>query len=99
MPRNVRPMLATPVAGAFERAGWMFEIRWDGYRAIAEVEGSGVRLYSRNQLPFNEKFAPVVRSLERLGHDAVLDGEVVVVDEQGRARFQLLQAYQKTSKG
>ncbi len=99
MPRAVRPMLATLVDRPFDREGWLFEPKWDGYRAIAEVRGGGVRLYSRNRKPFEAKFAPVARALEGLGHDAVLDGEIVAVDDQGRSSFQLLQQYARTGEG
>ncbi|MFL5339649.1 MAG: DNA ligase D [Gemmataceae bacterium] len=99
-PRHVvKPMLATLVEAPFDRAGWLFEVKWDGYRAIAEVRRGAVALYSRNQLSFERRFAPIVESLRKLGHDAVLDGEVVAVDEKGRSRFQLLQNYQKTGQG
>src|SRR5439155_6384219 len=99
MPRGIRPMLATLVDEPFDRAGWIFEPKWDGYRAIAEVSDDGVRLYSRNHKTFEQRFAPVVEALRDLGHEAVLDGEVVVVDPAGRAHFQLLQNYQKTGEG
>lgn len=98
-PHDVKPMLATPVAEPFDRDGWLFEVKWDGYRTIAEVERGEVKLYSRNGNSFDEAFAPVAEDLRRLGHDAVLDGEVVVVDADGRSGFQLLQAYQKTGRG
>ena len=98
--RLVRPMLATLVDAPFDRPGWLFEVKWDGYRAVAEVgKSGGVRLYSRNHTSFDDKFAPVARALAGLGRDAVLDGEVVVVDGTGRSHFQLLQNYQKTGKG
>jgi bifunctional non-homologous end joining protein LigD len=99
MPRNVKPMLATLVEAPFDRDGWVFEIKWDGYRAVAEVSSDKVRLYSRNHTSFESKFAPIVASLKQLGHDAVLDGEVVAVDAEGRGQFQLLQNYQKTGRG
>jgi bifunctional non-homologous end joining protein LigD len=98
-PRNIRPMLATLVEAPFDRPGWLFEVKWDGYRAIAEVSRDQVRLYSRAGQPFEEKFAPVVRALRDLRHEAVLDGEVVAVDRDGRSQFQLLQNYQKTGRG
>jgi bifunctional non-homologous end joining protein LigD len=79
MPRGVTPMLATLVDEAFDRRGWFFEVKWDGYRAIAEVRGGVVRLYSRNRKSFNDAYGPVVQSLRQIGHDVVLDGEVVVV--------------------
>jgi bifunctional non-homologous end joining protein LigD len=99
MPHRVRPMRATLVDEPFDRPGWLFELKWDGYRAVAEVSADGVALYSRNHKPFEERFAPIVASLRGLGHEAVLDGEIVVVDQQGRSDFQLLQNYQKTGRG
>ncbi|MCL5292469.1 MAG: DNA ligase D [Actinobacteria bacterium] len=99
MPRNVRPMLATLVEDIFDRRGWVFELKWDGFRAIAEVERGQVYLYSRNLQPFNERFPDVVDSLKELGDEAVLDGEIVVLDEKGKPRFQLLQNYHRTRRG
>ena len=99
MPRGVTPMLATLVDEAFDRRGWFFEVKWDGYRAIAEVRGGVVRLYSRNRKSFNDAYGPVVQSLRQIGHDVVLDGEVVVVDDSGMSQFQLLQNYQKSGEG
>jgi bifunctional non-homologous end joining protein LigD len=97
--RFVKPMLASLIDEPFDRDGWFFEVKWDGYRAIAEVDRRGVRLYSRNQLPFNDAFPSVVDELRRLKHAATLDGEVVALDEAGRSSFQLLQNYRKTGKG
>jgi bifunctional non-homologous end joining protein LigD len=99
MPPRVKPMLATPVKEPFDRKDWFFEIKWDGYRAIAEVANRRVRLYSRNLLSFENRFPPLIGSLQKLGHDAVLDGEVVVLDAQGKPSFELLQNYQKTGQG
>jgi bifunctional non-homologous end joining protein LigD len=96
MPHHIKPMLATLVDEAFDRPGWLFEIKFDGYRTIAEVQAGRIRLLSRKGLSFNEKFAPIVRALQDFGHDAVLDGEVVVVDAAGKPDFQLLQAYPKS---
>jgi bifunctional non-homologous end joining protein LigD len=98
MPHNVRPMLASPVGQPFDHPDWIFEVKWDGYRAIAEIRDDGVSLYSRNGTSFNKKFIPIVESLRKFGSDAVLDGEVVVVDDQGRPDFQALQHY-KASAG
>jgi bifunctional non-homologous end joining protein LigD len=99
MPRNIRPMLATPRADAFDDPDWLFEIKWDGFRAIAEVEPSKVRLYSRNNLSPEQRFASIVNSLKQLGHSAVLDGEAVVLDSSGKPRFQFLQNYRSTNEG
>ncbi len=97
--RRVAPMLATLAEGAFNRTGWLFEVKWDGYRAIAEIDDRGVSLYSRNQLSFNDVYRPIVRGLRKIHHRAILDGEIVVLDKNGRPRFQLLQTYRKTGVG
>ncbi len=99
MLHQVKPMLATSIEKPFDRSGWLFEIKWDGYRAIAEIEGREVKLYSRNQLSLEDRFSAVIHSLRNLGHQAVLDGELVVVDKTGKPSFQLIQNYQKTGKG
>lgn len=98
-PKSVKPMLATLVDQPFDRPDWLFEIKWDGFRAIGEVENGAVRLYSRNMLSFADRFGPVVSALEDLGHDAVLDGEIVALDREGKSQFQLLQNYQRTGAG
>lgn len=99
MPHRVKPMLATPITQAFDHPNWIFEIKWDGYRAVAEVEKRRVRFYSRRQLSFEERYAPIVETLKHLEHDAVLDGEVVALDQAGKAQFQLLQEYQSARRG
>jgi bifunctional non-homologous end joining protein LigD len=99
MPRKVKPMLATPVDRPFDRPGWLFEIKWDGWRVLAEIEDGRVNLYSRASLSYNERFPTLVRSLESFQHDALLDGEVVVVDKDGQPNLQLLQHYSKDPQG
>ncbi len=98
MPQAVKPMLATAVAEPFDHSDWIFEVKWDGYRAIAEIRDKAVLLYSRNLISFDKKFVPLVESLRKFGFDAVLDGEVVVVDDQGRSDFEMLQHYQGSDK-
>ncbi len=87
MPHAIRPMLATPVAEPFDNPDWLFEMKWDGYRAVAEIRDGDVSLYSRNLLPLNEKFAPIVAALRECQFEAVFDGEIVVVDERGHPAF------------
>ena len=100
MPHDIKPMLASEVDKAFDREGWLFEIKWDGFRAIAEVELEGdVRLYSRNGNSFADRF-PVMRdALKTFGHAAVLDGEIVTVDVDGKSQFQWLQDYGMSKRG
>jgi bifunctional non-homologous end joining protein LigD len=99
MPTQVEPMLASLAEAAFDRAGWFFEIKWDGFRGIAETHRGSARLYSRHNLDYADEFAPIVRDLEKLPFEAVLDGEIVVVDDNGRATFELLQEYRDSGKG
>lgn len=99
MPHLVAPMLAGTVKAPFDSPEWLFEVKWDGYRAVAEVRDGAVSLYSRNGISFDKKFFPVVESLRKSGFDAVLDGEVVVVDDQGRPDFELLQNYRESRGG
>lgn len=99
MPHNIKPMLATQVKEPFDHPDWLFEVKWDGYRAVAEIRDGSVALYSRNGISFDRKYSPVVDSLRKFGFDAVLDGEIVVVDDQGHPNFQLLQHYRETSGG
>jgi bifunctional non-homologous end joining protein LigD len=99
MPTKIHPMLATLAGEPFDRKQWIFEIKWDGYRTIAFLESGRVRLRSRNQLNFDKKMAVLIPELEQIEHDTILDGEVVAVDEKGRASFQRLQNYFKTGEG
>jgi bifunctional non-homologous end joining protein LigD len=99
LPHRMRPMLATLVSGPFDRPGWIYEIKWDGYRCIAEITTGAVRLYSRNGKTLNNLFPSLVEALESVHHEAVLDGEIVVVDRKGKADFQMLQAYLSSQTG
>jgi bifunctional non-homologous end joining protein LigD len=99
MPHNIKPMLATLIKEPFDHPDWIFEVKWDGYRAIAEIRDEGVSLYSRNLILLSQKFFPIIESLRKLRFEAILDGEIVVVDDQGRPDFQMLQNYQKSGRG
>ena len=99
MPRDIQPMLASPVTEAFDREGWLFEIKWDGYRAIAEIEPGKIRLYSRTGQPFEQRYPEIVRSLAGVRRTAVIDGEVVVVVKDGRPSFELLQRWAELREG
>lgn len=96
-PANIKPMKATLVDEPFDDPGWIYEIKWDGYRAIAKVEKDNVELISRNNLTFNQ-FGPVNKALEELNIHAVLDGEIVALNEQGNANFGALQNWRNTKE-
>ena len=99
LPHDIKPMLATLVGEAFNSADWIFEIKWDGYRAIAECNYNKINLYSRNNLSFNDTFSTISESLKTIGLNAVLDGEVVVLNNNGKSEFSLIQNYKRTGKG
>jgi bifunctional non-homologous end joining protein LigD len=98
-PRDVSPMLATLVDGPFDREGWSFEIKWDGFRSIAEIRNGQVRLLSRNGRAQNARFPTVAAALSGFPVDAVFDGEIVAVDAEGRPHFQDLQNSMRAGDG
>jgi bifunctional non-homologous end joining protein LigD len=91
--RTYAPMLATPAGNVPSGDGWLFEVKWDGFRALATIRGGDVDLRSRNDKSFLERFPTVVRALTRSvrSPDCVLDGEVVAVGKDGRATFSAMQ--------
>jgi bifunctional non-homologous end joining protein LigD len=100
MPTAVHPMLATSVEKPSDDPEWLFEIKWDGYRAVSFLQDGKVRLVSRNQNELTREF-PELHELSKLikAKNAVLDGEVVALDEQGRASFSLMQQRTGIRKG
>lgn len=83
-------MFAETAKNPFSGKDWAFEIKWDGYRAIADLR-SGVQLYSRNGLSYLEKFSKISNSLKIQSHEMVIDGELVAYDDTGQPNFQWLQ--------
>ena len=85
-------MLATSIEKPFDGPDWLFEIKWDGYRAVAFLEDGNVRLVSRTQNDLTAQF-PELKDLASSikAKTAVLDGEVVALDEEGRPSFSLMQ--------
>lgn len=98
MPKEVKPMLATLTEQPFDKKDWLYEIKWDGYRAISYLNKSKVTLLSRNQLSFNEKFDVIADALQEWNTKAVIDGEIVALNDEGNPDFQALQNYLKTGK-
>ena len=76
---------------AFDDKDWAFEIKWDGYRAIADLSKDELRLYSRNGIDFSQKFKKIAHSLNLQEHPMILDGEIVAYDDKGKPNFQWLQ--------
>lgn len=90
----IEPMKARLVEEPPRTGEWLYEIKFDGFRAMAFKRDEEVRLLSRNEKELGGKFPEVVTALEDLkARDAVIDGEIVALDAEGRSSFQLLQAY------
>ncbi len=92
MPTAIHPMLAESIEKPFDSEEWLFEIKWDGYRAVAFLENGKTRLVSRNQNELTARY-PELHDMAKLvkGKTAILDGEVVALDSQGRPSFSLMQ--------
>ena len=88
---DLRPMLATLTDRPFDDPDWVFETKWDGFRAIAVAGPGHASLYSRNGNDISRKYPTICKALAAIEHEAVLDGELVALDEEGHSRFQLLQ--------
>lgn len=96
---NVTPMLATLVDKPFNDRDWLFEIKFDGYRALAYLDDGNIDLQSRTHNLLNGKFPAVINELKKLKGNYILDGEIVLLDENGKPNFQLVQNYQKKGEG
>lgn len=90
----ISPMLATLVDKPFDDPEWLFEIKWDGFRALAYLKKGEIKLLSRNHHLLNDNYPLIVSDLKKINEELILDGEIVVVDKQGRSSFQWLQNYQ-----
>jgi bifunctional non-homologous end joining protein LigD len=92
MPSVIHPMLATSAERAFDDPKWLFEIKWDGYRAVAFIEDGKLRLMSRTQNDLTAQFAEL-KDLPKYvkARNAILDGEIVALDADGRSSFSLMQ--------
>lgn len=96
----VSPMLCHVAEEPFDSDEWIFEMKWDGYRALANISRSHkdeceVLLYSRNKIVFNDKYPAILEELKKIPHDVVLDGEIVVLGEDGHPNFHHLQNYEE----
>jgi ATP-dependent DNA ligase len=91
LPDFVEPMKATLV-DSMPTGSWLYEIKFDGYRALALRGGNVTRILSRNQKDLGKKFQIIADSIAALNvQDALIDGEIVALDDKGRPSFQLLQ--------
>ncbi len=88
----IKPMLATLVDEPFSDPDWLFETKWDGVRAVCFIKKGRARFVSRNQIEMTAQYPELANIADCIhGSEAILDGEIVALDEQGVSRFQLLQ--------
>ena len=100
MPDRIQPMLAALADKPFDDAEWLYEVKWDGYRALAFLQDGAVRLVSRNQKALTQQYPELAHlGAELRARSAIVDGEICALDEQGRASFSLMQCRAASSRG
>jgi bifunctional non-homologous end joining protein LigD len=99
MPVDVLPMLATLADRPSEEEGWMYEVKWDGYRALSYLDNGNVDIRSRNNKPFNKKFYPIYNELLNWKVNALFDGEIIVINNKGLPDFNALQTWRSEADG
>jgi bifunctional non-homologous end joining protein LigD len=98
-PKDIKPMLATLVDKPSEKTGWLYEVKWDGYRAISYMNEGDVEIRSRNNKDFTKKYYPVTNALKDWKINAVVDGELVIVNDKGMPDFNALQTWRSEADG
>jgi bifunctional non-homologous end joining protein LigD len=98
-PKDIKPMLATLTDKPFNDDNWLFEVKWDGFRAVSYCRDGDAEIRSRNNKDFTKKFYPVHLALKDWGVNAVVDGEIIVIDENGRPNFNALQEWRSEADG
>ena len=99
MPHGLKPMLATLVDTPFDEQGWLYEVKWDGYRAIVYLKNGEVDMRSRNDKSFDEKFYSIHQSLKQWKINAIIDGEIIIATDKGISNFSKLQSWRSEADG
>jgi bifunctional non-homologous end joining protein LigD len=100
IPIGMKPMLATLVDEPFDDPDWVYEVKWDGYRALGfSLKNGDVQLLSRNNKQFNEKFYPIFELMQNWKMDIVVDGEILVINKEGVSNFGNLQNWRSEADG
>ncbi len=100
LPAFSAPALATLVDALPEGPDWLFEVKFDGYRALAAASGDNVRIYTRSGKDWTDRYPAIARAIAALDLDrALLDGEVVAIDQAGRSDFGALQEALSEGRG
>lgn len=99
IPHGIKPMLATLVDKPFDNPEWFFEVKWDGYRTLVFIDNGKVQLMSRNNKSFTKKYYPITQAFEQWKINAVMDGEILVMNNKGISNFGALQNWRSESDG
>lgn len=99
IPSGIKPMLATLVNALFDDPDWIYEVKWDGYRAVSYINKGSVSIASRNNKSFSEKYYPITAAMEKWPINVVLDGEIVVIGKDGKANFSALRNWRSEADG
>ena len=99
IPKGIKPMLATLVDAPFDDTDWQYEVKWDGYRALAFVNKGNAEILSRNNKSFDDKFYPIHQIIAKWKFNAVFDGEIVVLKDDGVSDFGALQNWRSEADG
>lgn len=92
-PSDIKPMLCTLIKEPFNDPDYLYEVKWDGYRILSYLNKTSVKMGSRSGLDYTKKYPPVAQALTAMKLNAVLDGEVVVLNDEGKPDFDALQKY------
>jgi bifunctional non-homologous end joining protein LigD len=92
-PEKIKPMLPTLIKTPFDSPEFIYEIKWDGFRAVTYVRNSEINIYSRKGFSFNQKFPAILNCFKDMKTNYVFDGEIIITDEKGRADFESLRHY------
>lgn len=99
IPANIVPMSATPASEPFNDVHWCFELKLDGYRIMAYINEGEVKLQTRNLKDYTGKFTQITTALQKWKHSAVIDGEVVMLNDKGHSDFNALQNWRSDIDG
>ncbi len=94
-----KPMLAKLTQRITNNPDWIYEVKYDGYRAITKIDNGKVQMLSRNGNSFNKQYASLIEELETISDELIIDGEIVIENKKGISDFQLLQNYVRSKKG
>ena len=92
-------MLATLVDKPFDEKGWSYEVKWDGFRTLSYLNKGDIEIRSRNNKDFNKKFYPIYNALMDWPINALVDGEITVLNEKGAPDFNALQEWRSEADG